>query len=96
VSRPNYDTPEISLTPSSGFAAATFKISGLFFNAGDAITNKFLDAGTTWALGSATADASGHLSLTTRVPSTAKAGAATVSSSGHAGTAKATFTVRSK
>ena len=96
VSHPNYDTPEISLTPKTGFPTAPFTITGLFFNVGDAITNSFLDAGTKWALGSATANSSGRFSLMTRVPGKAKAGTATVSSSGHAGTAKASFTVPSK
>jgi hypothetical protein len=93
---PNYDTPAISLLPNIGFPGAPFKISGLFFAAGETISNKFTDAGVNTGLGQATANASGHFSLATKVPAKAKAGAATVSSKGAAGTATATFTVPSK
>ena len=92
---PNYDTPEISLTPNSGYATAPFKIFGQFFAVGDKAASTFTDAGTTSALGSATADSSGHFSLMTKVPGTAKAGTATVTSKGSSGSATAPFTVPS-
>ncbi len=92
---PNYDTPEIFLTPSSGYATAPFKIFGQFFAVGDKAASTFTDAGTTSALGSATADSSGHFSLMTKVPGTAKAGTATVTSKGSSGSATAPFTVPS-
>ncbi|HZS29807.1 MAG TPA: hypothetical protein VFA37_00970 [Gaiellaceae bacterium] len=95
TSSPNYDTPEISLTPNVGYPTAPFKISGLFFNVGDKVASSFLDAGRLWALGSATANSSGQFSLMTKVPSGAKAGTATVTSSGKAGSATASFTVPS-
>ncbi|HLX31656.1 MAG TPA: hypothetical protein VKR79_02685 [Gaiellaceae bacterium] len=94
-SQPNYDTPEISLTPNVGYPTAPFKISALFFNVGDHVTSTFSDAGTTGTLGSATANASGQFSLMTKVPTWAKAGTATVASSGTAGKATAAFTVPS-
>jgi hypothetical protein len=94
-SEPNYDTPEIFLTPNSGYATAPFKIFGQFFSAGDKAASTFIDAGTTSALGSATADSSGHFSLMTKVPGTAKAGTATVTSKGGSGSATAPFTVPS-
>jgi hypothetical protein len=90
---PNYDTPEIFLTPNTGYATAPFKIFGQFFAAGDKATSTFADAGTTSGLGSATADPSGHFSLTTKVPKNAQAGTATVTSTGSSGTATAPFTV---
>jgi hypothetical protein len=90
---PNYDTPEISLTPNVGYPTAPFKISGLFFNVGDHVSSSFLDAGRTWGLGAATANSSGQFSLMTKVPSGAAAGSATVESTGAAGTALAGFTV---
>ena len=92
---PNYDTPEISLTPNVGYPTAPFKISGLFFNAGSTVASSFSDAGTSWALGTLTANPSGQFSLMTAVPSGAKAGTATVTSSGSAGKATAKFTVPS-
>lgn len=95
VSHPNYDTPEISLTPGTGFGTAPFKISGLFYSVGDKIASTFSDAGTTTALGSATADLSGQFSLLTKVPAKAKAGTATVTSKGGSGSASALFTVPS-
>ncbi len=91
--QPNYSTPLISLTPDSGFAGATFKILGEFFAAGDTISNKFLDAGTTFGIGSSTANASGHFTSVTKVPARAKAGAATVTSSGSSGKGSAAYTV---
>lgn len=94
-SQPNYDTPEISLTPNIGYATAPFKISGLFFNVGDRVASSFSDAGSTWTLGSATANSSGQFSLMTKVPSGAKAGSATVTSTGSAGKASTGFTVPS-
>ena len=93
VSHPNYDTPEISLTPNTGYPTAPFKISGLFYSVGDKITSTFTDAGTTTGLGSATTDPSGHFSLATKVPGKAQAGTATVTSRGSSGTATAPFTV---
>jgi hypothetical protein len=95
VSHPNYDTPEISLTPSSGYATAPFKISALFYSVGDKVASSFADAGRTSGLGSATADASGQFSLMTKVPGTAQAGTATVTSTGASGSASAPFTVPS-
>ncbi|MDX6481884.1 MAG: hypothetical protein QOG85_2394, partial [Gaiellaceae bacterium] len=92
----NYDTPTISLTPSIGFAGATFKILGQFFAAGDTLTNKFTDAGVTSGLGQATTNLSGRFSLATKVPTGAKAGTATVTSKGSSGTATASFTVPTK
>jgi len=93
--QPNYDTPEISLTPNSGYSGAPFKVSGLFFNVGDTVASTFSDAGHIWGLGKAIANASGQFALMTKVPSRAKAGTATVSSTGAAGTATASFTVPS-
>ena len=95
VRHPNYDTPEISLTPATGFGTAPFKISGLFYSVGDKIASTFSDAGTTTAVGSSTADLSGQFSLTTKVPKTAKAGTASVTSKGSSGSATAPFTVPS-
>jgi hypothetical protein len=95
VSHPNYDTPEISLTPSTGYATAPFKISGLFYSVGDKVGSTFTDAGTTTGLGSSTADPSGQFSLMTKVPSKAAAGTATVTSRGTSGSATALFTVPS-
>jgi hypothetical protein len=95
VSHPNYDTPEISLTPSTGYATAPFKISGLFYSVGDKVGSTFTDAGTTTGLGSSTADPSGQFSLMTKVPSKAAAGTATVTSRGNSGSATALFTVPS-
>jgi hypothetical protein len=94
--KPNYDTPTISLTPNSGFATAPFTISGLFFAAGDTIGSNFLDAGVKTYLGAATTDASGRFSQTAKVPKSAKAGTATVSSTGKSGKASSTFTVPAK
>ncbi len=94
-SHPNYDTPTISLSPTSGYATAPFKISGLFFSAGDKVANTFSDAGVNTSLGSATADASGRTSLLTKVPRGAKPGTATVTSKGSSGTATTPFTVLS-
>ena len=96
MSHPNYDTPEISLTPSTGFGTAPFKISGLFYSVGDKIASTFTDAGATSALGSSTADPSGQFSLMTKVPRTAPAGTATVTSKGSSGSASALFTVPSQ
>ncbi|HEV2592196.1 MAG TPA: hypothetical protein VGU02_09920 [Gaiellaceae bacterium] len=92
-SQPNYDTPQISLSPASGFATAPFKISGLFYSAGDSIGSTFTDSGLTNSLGTATANASGQFSLTAKVPSKAKAGTGTVTSRGKSGTATAQFSV---
>jgi hypothetical protein len=55
----------------------------------------FSDAGVTSGLGSATANASGQFSLTTKVPAKAAAGTATVTSTGSSGSASAAFTVPS-
>jgi hypothetical protein len=95
VSHPNYATPEIFLTPDTGYPTAPFKVFGQFFAAGDRAASTFTDAGTTSGLGSATADASGHFSLMTKVPGSARAGVATVTSKGSSGTATAPFTVPS-
>jgi hypothetical protein len=95
-SHPNYAIPAISLTPGIGYATAPFKISGLFFAAGDTVASTFTDAGTTGSLGSATTNASGQFSLMTKVPTWATAGTATVTSKGSSGTAKRGFTVPSQ
>lgn len=95
VSHPNYDTPEIFLTPGSGYGTAPFKIFGQFFSVGDKVGSTFTDAGTTTGLGSTTADSSGHFTLTAKVPAKAQAGTATVSSQGNSGSATAPFTVPS-
>src|SRR5581483_6274227 len=91
-SQPNYDTPQISLTPQQGYPTAPFKIQGLFFSAGNSVASSFAD-GSTWSLGSATTDTSGRFSRLVKVPSTAKAGTATVTSKGSSGTATTQFTV---
>jgi hypothetical protein len=91
----NYDTPEIFLTPDIGYPTAPFKIFGQFFSAGDSVASSFVDSGTTTAVGSSTADASGHFSLMTQVPSSAAAGKATVISQGSSGIARRAFTVPS-
>jgi hypothetical protein len=93
TSHPNYDTPQILLTPDIGYATAPFKIVGQFFAAGDSVSSAFADAGVTTQLGSATADSSGHFTKMTKVPSTAKAGTATVTSTGTSGKASSSFTV---
>jgi len=93
---PNYSTPEIFLTPNVGYGTAPFKIFGQFFAVGDKVSSTFTDSGaTTTGLGSATADATGHFSLTTKVPAKAKAGTATVTSTGQSGKALSSFTVPS-
>jgi hypothetical protein len=92
---PNYDTPEITLTPNIGYGTAPFKILGEFFAAGDTIASTFTDAGVTTTLGSATANGSGQFSLATKVPAKAKAGTATVASTGKSGKASTSFTVPS-
>lgn len=93
--QPNYDTPEVSLSPTSGFPTAPFKVTGQFFSVGDRVTSSFSDAGAKWTLGAATANASGHTSLLTKVPRSAKPGTATVTSTGHSGSASAQFDVLS-
>ncbi|HEY2354983.1 MAG TPA: hypothetical protein VGH79_08825 [Gaiellaceae bacterium] len=93
TTHPNYDTPTINLSPSSGFSGAGFRISGLFYGAGDAIANHFADGGVTTALGGATANGSGQFSMATKVPAKSKAGAATVMSTGKSGKATHSFTV---
>jgi hypothetical protein len=92
-SRPNYDTPELALSPGRGYPTAPFKLQGLFFGAGDSVADTFSDGGTTTALGSSTADPSGRVSLTSRVPDGAKAGKATVTAAGSSGSASAQFRV---
>ena len=95
-SHPNYDTPEISLTPNIGYPTAPFKITGQFFASGDHVKSTFTSAGSgSVYLGSATADPSGRTSLMTRVPRDASGGVATVTSSGASGSASAPFTVPS-
>ena len=97
-SHPNYDVPEISLTPNIGYPTAPFKIQGLFFAVGDKVTSAFTSAGSTVSqyLGSSAADASGRTTLMTKVPSNAQPGTARVTSSGSSGKASAPFTVPSK
>ena len=90
---PNYDIPTLSLSPTSGYATAPFKITGQFFSVGDKTSSAFSDAGVNSALGTATADASGHMSLMTKVPAKAKPGTATVTTKGSSGTASTPFTV---
>jgi hypothetical protein len=97
-SQPNYDTPQISLSPAEGYATAPFKITGQFFAAGDKTTSTWSSAGSTAApatLGSATSDASGRLSLMTKVPGNAQGGNATVTTTGKSGSASALFDVLS-
>jgi len=94
-SHPNYDIPTISVTPSSGYATAPFKITGLFFSAGDKTASSFSDAGVTTALGSATADPSGRTTLMSKVPAKAKPGTATVTTKGTSGSASTSFSVLS-
>jgi len=91
--QPNYDTPQISLTPNIGYATAPFKILGQFFAVGNSVSSTFTDAGVTTALGSATTDLTGHFTRMTQVPTKAKAGTATVTSTGSSGKASASFTV---
>ncbi len=92
---PNYDIPAISLTPNIGYATAPFKVLGEFFAAGDKVASTFTSAGatTSQALGSATTNASGQFSMMTKVPGSAKAGTATVKSTGTSGSASTPFTV---
>jgi hypothetical protein len=92
-SQPNYDTPQISLTPNIGYGTAPFKILGQFFAVGDSVSSTFTDAGVTTALGSATTDLTGHFTRMTKVPANAEAGTATVTSTGSSGKASASFTV---
>jgi len=62
-SQPNYDTPEITLSPDEGFPTAPFKIQGLFFASGDRVNSTFTDAGKTTKLGAATAATTGHVTF---------------------------------
>ena len=91
--KPNYDTPELFLTPNAGFGGAPFKLTGQFFAAGDTVSSTFADAGVTTALGTAAVTSTGHFTELTKVPTKAKAGNATVTSAGHSGKASSTFTV---
>ncbi len=93
TSHPNYDTPELFLTPNTGFSGAPFKLVGQFFAAGDTVSSTFADAGVTTKLGSATVNSTGHFNETAKVPAKSKAGKATVTSTGHSGKASSTFTV---
>ena len=96
--RPNYSTPAISLSPATGYATAPFKITGQFFAAGDKTTSTWSNAGSTAApatLGSATTDASGRMSLMTKVPGNAQGGNATVTTTGKSGSASTLFDVLS-
>jgi hypothetical protein len=93
--QPNYDTPQISLTPNIGYGTAPFKILGQFFAVGDTVSSTFTDSGVVTPLGSASVDASGHFSQMAKVPGSAKAGTATVTSSGRSGKASTDFTVPS-
>jgi hypothetical protein len=94
-SHPNYDVPAISVTPTSGFPKAPFRIDGLFFAAGDKVASSFTAAGSSasQSLGSSTADASGRTSLMSRIPRKTPPGAATVTSRGGSGSASTAFTV---
>lgn len=92
-SQPNYDTPEITVTPESGYPTAPFKIAGLFYASGEAVASSFSDAGVNTSLGKSTADASGRFSLLSKVPAKAKAGTATVTSKASSGTGTTQFTV---
>jgi hypothetical protein len=76
--------PELTLTPNTGYPTAPFKISALFYNAGDSVPFTWQSAGatSTQKLGTATADASGRLTLMTKVPGNAVPGTATVSGTG--------------
>jgi hypothetical protein len=91
--QPNYDTPQISLTPNIGYGTAPFTILGQFFAVGDSVKNTFTDAGITTALGSATANLTGHFTFGAKVPAKAKAGTASVTSTGSSGKASSAFTV---
>ncbi len=95
TSHPNYDTPEISLTPNTGYATAPFKILGQFFAAGDSVSSTFTEPGLRATLGSATSDATGHFTESATVPRLARAGTATVTSTGKSGNALSLFTVPS-
>ena len=94
---PNYATPSITTTPNIGFPSAPFNIVGMFFAAGDHVSSTFTSAGSSnpQNLGSSSADASGRIFLRTRVPNSASAGTATVTSTGRSGTATTSFTVPS-
>ena len=92
-SQPNYDTPTITVTPGSGYATAPFKLAGEFYSVGDSIASSFTDAGTTTSLGTSTANSAGHFSLTSKVPSGARAGTATLTSKGSSGKGTTSFTV---
>ena len=84
-SQPNYDVPAISLTPSSGYATAPFKITGQFFAVGDKTRQHLHER--------RVEDVPRHLDgrlqrahvLMTKVPSKAKPGTATVTSTGSSG-----------
>jgi hypothetical protein len=93
-------SPEITLTPNIGYPTAPFRITGLFFNAGESVPFSFQSQGSasSEAVGSTSADATGHLTrLMTSVPSDAQPGTATVSGTGASSgtTATAPFTVPS-
>jgi hypothetical protein len=96
-SHPNYAVPAISLTPNQGYPTAPFKITGLFFAAGDKVTSTFSWPGATpRTLGTVVANSSGQIyesPSVTKVPAGAAPGADTVTSTGHSGRATATFTV---
>lgn len=92
-SQPNYDTPEITLSPDQGFPTAPFKIQGLFFASGDRVNSTFTDTGKTTTLGATTAAATGHITFASRIPTGAAAGTATVTSTGSSGHATAQLTV---
>jgi hypothetical protein len=94
-SHPNYDVPAISLTPNVGYPTAPFKIQGDFFAVGDKVTSRFTSAGSSSSqgLGTTSTDASGQLSVMTKVPASAQPGTATVTSSGSSGSAMSPFTV---
>ena len=97
TSHPNYDTPEIALSTSTGLGAAPFMIMGQFFAAGDKVSSTFTDGGVTTSLGNpVTVSPSGHFIFSSKVPAKAKAGSATVTSAGRSGSASSSFTVPSK
>jgi len=97
TTHPNYDTPQIILTPNIGYGGALFKIIGQFFAAGDKVKSHFVD-GTLHKTLNTTAvkvNPSGHFTQSAHVPAKAKAGTATVTSNGTSGQASNTFTVPS-
>jgi hypothetical protein len=90
------ETPRLTLTPNIGYPTAPFKVSALFFNAGESVQVSFTGASSLpESLGSATADASGRIErLMTAVPGDAQPETATVAAAGTSGASgSAAFTV---